>query len=95
MFVALCLGVSAAFTSRFLSDEAENVAETREARQCGECDEEACPKLQYCVAMVVKDHCGCCNVCSTDVYQPNVRHDSPSKKGKESDKAATLYGIIT
>ncbi|XP_064601765.1 agrin-like [Liolophura sinensis] len=85
VFAAVCLGVSSAFTSRFLSDEADSVAEAREVGQCGECDEEACPTLQYCVAMVVKDHCGCCNVCSTDVYQPSVRHDSPTKKDSPCD----------
>ncbi|XP_041351153.1 insulin-like growth factor-binding protein-like 1 [Gigantopelta aegis] len=36
--------------------------------KCGRCDKSRCPQLHYCVAEVVKDHCGCCAICSTDSY---------------------------
>jgi len=37
--------------------------------QCPPCDAKSCPQLTYCVGVVVKDHCGCCNRCSSELFQ--------------------------
>lgn len=41
--------------------------------ECTPCDAKSCPQLTYCAGVVVKDHCGCCNRCSSDLFQPHVR----------------------
>lgn len=41
--------------------------------QCTPCDAKSCPQLTYCAGVVVKDHCGCCNRCSSDLFQPHAR----------------------
>ncbi|BFZ07124.1 hypothetical protein BsWGS_10163 [Bradybaena similaris] len=40
--------------------------------RCGECDEARCPELHYCEGQAIKDHCGCCTVCSSSKFQPHV-----------------------
>uniref|UniRef100_A0A0B7AQU4 Kazal-like domain-containing protein n=1 Tax=Arion vulgaris TaxID=1028688 RepID=A0A0B7AQU4_9EUPU len=40
--------------------------------RCGECDETRCPELHYCEGQAIKDHCGCCTVCSSSKFQPHI-----------------------
>ncbi|CAG5127391.1 unnamed protein product, partial [Candidula unifasciata] len=40
--------------------------------RCGECDEARCPELHYCEGQAIKDHCGCCTVCSSSKFQPHI-----------------------
>lgn len=37
-------------------------------RECDLCLASTCPQLTYCVGEVVKDHCGCCQICSSDLF---------------------------
>ena len=39
---------------------------------CKPCDAMACPILFYCAGTKVKDHCGCCERCSSDLFQPHA-----------------------
>lgn len=39
---------------------------------CEVCDESKCPQLAYCEGKAIKDHCGCCTVCSSSRFQPHV-----------------------
>lgn len=55
---------------------------------CPECEAKSCPQLTYCAGVVVKDHCGCCNRCSSDLFQPHVQNtvdisEQPSVKPEE------------
>ncbi|XP_052831865.1 agrin [Octopus bimaculoides] len=45
-----------------------------------------CPQLQFCTGEVVKDHCGCCQVCSSDLYQPHVRLTPLPNKNNACEK---------
>ncbi|CAL1536927.1 unnamed protein product [Lymnaea stagnalis] len=40
--------------------------------RCGECDVAKCPELHYCEGEPIKDHCGCCTICSSSKFQPHV-----------------------
>lgn len=40
--------------------------------QCATCDESRCPELHYCEGQPIKDHCGCCTICSSSRFQPHV-----------------------
>lgn len=67
---------------------------------CPECEAKSCPQLTYCAGVVVKDHCGCCNRCSSDLFQPHVQNtmetvEPPSVKPEEAPtpgKIRTLVG---
>ena len=37
-------------------------------RECDLCLASTCPQLTYCIGEVVKDHCGCCQICSSDLF---------------------------
>lgn len=39
--------------------------------KCKPCDAKSCPQLTFCAGKVVKDHCGCCPRCSSDLFQPH------------------------
>lgn len=45
-----------------------------------------CPQLQFCTGEVVKDHCGCCQMCSSDLYQPHVRLTPLPNKNNACEK---------
>ncbi|GAB1610648.1 hypothetical protein Ahia01_001351100 [Argonauta hians] len=45
-----------------------------------------CPQLQFCTGEVVKDHCGCCQICSSDLYQPHVRLTPLPNKNNACEK---------
>ncbi|KAI8785076.1 follistatin [Biomphalaria glabrata] len=40
--------------------------------QCEACDVSKCPELHYCEGEPIKDHCGCCTICSSSKFQPHV-----------------------
>ncbi|KAL3313856.1 Kazal-type serine peptidase inhibitor domain 1 [Cichlidogyrus casuarinus] len=37
--------------------------------KCGACDMEKCPKMPRCSLGIVKDRCGCCDVCGLEEFQ--------------------------
>ncbi|XP_052766189.1 follistatin-like [Mya arenaria] len=47
--------------------------------KCRACDVKSCPQLTFCAGKMVKDHCGCCQRCSSALFQPHVpyRPDPP------------------
>ncbi|KAL5009396.1 hypothetical protein ScPMuIL_014977 [Solemya velum] len=54
--------------------------------QCGKCQIKKCADLRFCTGQVVKDHCNCCSVCSSDLYQPHPRHPPVKKKGNACEE---------
>lgn len=55
-----------------LNELASSVSATYSFIRCGECDEARCPELHYCEGQAIKDHCGCCTVCSSSKFQPHI-----------------------
>ncbi|BFZ11720.1 hypothetical protein BsWGS_14759 [Bradybaena similaris] len=55
-----------------LHELASSVSATYSFIRCGECDEARCPELHYCEGQAIKDHCGCCTVCSSSKFQPHI-----------------------
>ncbi|KAL8568305.1 hypothetical protein ACOMHN_040878 [Nucella lapillus] len=49
--------------------------------KCEVCVESRCPELQYCEGEAVKDHCGCCTVCSSSKYQPHPLLPNVEREG--------------
>ncbi|KAH3854832.1 SPARC-like [Dreissena polymorpha] len=45
--------------------------------KCRACDVKSCPLLTFCAGVVVKDQCGCCPRCSSDLFQPHVEPHKP------------------
>ncbi|XP_052269317.1 uncharacterized protein LOC127870825 isoform X2 [Dreissena polymorpha] len=41
--------------------------------KCRACDVKSCPLLTFCAGVVLKDQCGCCQRCSSDLFQPHVQ----------------------
>ncbi|XP_076441884.1 agrin-like [Babylonia areolata] len=54
--------------------------------ECGVCEEERCPELHYCEGEAVKDHCGCCTVCSSSKYQPHPLITNVQREGSACRK---------
>lgn len=46
--------------------------------KCQPCDAKSCPQLTFCAGKVVKDHCGCCPRCSSDLFQPHQDVSQPA-----------------
>ncbi|KAL4237404.1 Sesquiterpene synthase Agr1 [Mactra antiquata] len=40
--------------------------------KCQPCEARLCPQLTFCAGKEVKDHCGCCPRCSSDLFQPHA-----------------------
>ncbi|KAK7103340.1 agrin-like [Littorina saxatilis] len=49
--------------------------------KCDVCVESRCPELHYCEGEPVKDHCGCCTVCSSSRYQPHPLITNNEREG--------------
>ncbi|XP_045214703.2 follistatin-like [Mercenaria mercenaria] len=45
--------------------------------KCQPCDAKSCPQLTFCAGKRVKDNCGCCPRCSSDLFQPHPRDPQP------------------
>ncbi|KAH3854833.1 uncharacterized protein LOC127874502 [Dreissena polymorpha] len=45
--------------------------------KCRACDVKSCPLLTFCTGIVVKDQCGCCQRCSSDLFQSHVQRHKP------------------
>ena len=39
---------------------------------CRSCDKVKCPILVYCAGIKMRDRCGCCEWCSSDLFQPHA-----------------------
>ncbi|XP_071080475.1 insulin-like growth factor-binding protein-related protein 1 [Haliotis cracherodii] len=75
-------GVGNLFCSLVVCIVIFGITSGRKLSKCGKCDESRCPILHYCVGDVVKDHCGCCAVCSSDVYQPTKKKNGACEQVK-------------
>lgn len=54
--------------------------EKKELKKCQECDTSKCPKVTKCLSGLVRDRCGCCDVCGLEEGQL-CNKDSESSAG--------------
>lgn len=57
-------------------------AQKYQDKECGECNKAFCERPSGCVAGLVKDSCGCCDVCGKAEFELCDHPDVPRRKGE-------------